>query len=134
MAFYTCLLEEYADRAMNIRIGRSFPDIKVIKAFFGIIKAADGIQVFLVVFAYFSRELIVFFWGKGIIPAGNTRLEEKGLISVGFVMISIDIRLPFMKGSHPSHRFGMLEQQIIAVQVEPIVICPSSRPCFAEFP
>ncbi len=117
---------------MCIRVGGTFAQVIVIKALLSVIKAADGIKVFCMVTAYLRGNSLVVRRYHRVIARLHAGLKEERGVGSHLVMVSVDVGHPAVESFHAPHALGVLEHQVVTIQVKPVVVGTSSGPYFIE--
>ena len=126
--FAAGLFEQHAHAGVHVGIGRSLADVEVVESLLVVVEAllaveprAGPVGHRIEQFHPSPRHI-----GKGAV--GHAGVEVVGAVFPHFVVIGVDVRPPFMKLRHPAPGLGMLENQPLPVEVEPVMVGAAAGP------
>ena len=125
------LFQQHAHAPIEIRIGRSLADIKIVEGLPRKIKAADLVERVGVALGDLRRESIGARRGERVVARGNARRKKERGLRVHLVVIREHIGFPGVVDLDPPPAFGLLQPQPVAVEIKPIVVGAAARPDFA---
>ena len=127
------LFKQDADRSLHIRIGGSFAVVEVVVVFLVVVQGADLVQGFGMVGTDLLGQLEVFLRGQRMDARRDTWLKKEGAVGAHLVEVQVHVRQPALEYTYAISGFRMLHRQPVAVEVKPVVVGSTSRPCLVEF-
>ena len=126
-------LEQYAQRTIDLRIGRALADIEIVETLLGRVEAGLAVQEVDVVLGDAQGQVTRLFRDQRIAAQGFARVEVESALRAHFVEVGGDHRLPAMPLRKPGLAFRLGLQQPLPVEVEPVVIDAGRGPQIVLF-
>ena len=130
MASRARLLKQDPYTPGDIRIRRTFADVEIVVPFLRVVERSDPVQRLRMVLADCLCQLCNSFHAKRIIPGRDTRLKEERRVRSHLVVVRQDVRSPLIVLLQSCPALRVLQRHPIAIEIEPVMICPASRPGF----